>query len=204
MLRSRAGTELLIKGVVRIVDWASYKNAGEGQLSTGNFLYFILRELTSSHPAQYPVFIVVRHKFSPFQSFDFLLQTRQGKSTVETETWINQAYRTRHSGSTGSFNFGLFRNPKTERGDGYNHDAGFKIFRGICERDLGETAPLPDHSQRSAKKMSPQINADRNEVAANFANKHESEAKIMIRVFRVDSRLAFSFISVHQLPSCFG
>jgi hypothetical protein len=47
------------------------------------------------------------------------------------------------------------------RGDGYNHDAGFKIFRGTCERDFDEIAPLLDHSQRSAKKMSPQISAEK-------------------------------------------
>jgi hypothetical protein len=47
------------------------------------------------------------------------------------------------------------------RGDGYNHDAGSKIFRGTRERDFDEIAPLLDHSLRSAKKMSPQISAEK-------------------------------------------
>jgi len=85
MLRSRAGTELLIEGVVRIVDWASYKNAGEGQLSSGNFLYFVLCELTSAHAAEYPLFVVVRHRFSPFKCFRFPSPNTPGKSMVETE-----------------------------------------------------------------------------------------------------------------------
>src|SRR5689334_16774669 len=152
MLRSRAGTELLIEGVVRIVDWASYKNAGEGQLSTGNFLYFVLRELASTHPAEYTVCMVVRHRFSPFSVVDFLPQTHWGNPLVETETWINQAYRTRYSGSTRSSNLGCSEIPK--RNEGWRARLG----RAPC---AGSQSAVSNQQSVLAKKMSPQISADK-------------------------------------------
>ena len=152
MLRSRAGTELLIEGVVRIVDWASYKNAGEGQLSTGNFLYFVLRELASTHAAEYTVCMVVRHRFSPFSVVDFLLQTHW-------EIHLSKPKR-------GSIK-------PTEQGIRVQRDRVIWVAQksqngtrdGAC--DLGGR-PVLDHNQQSAisnqcsaRKMSPQISADK-------------------------------------------
>jgi hypothetical protein len=56
--------ELLIEGVVRIVGCAGYKSGGKRELSPGNLFHFVVCELTSTHPAEYPVFVVVRHSFS--------------------------------------------------------------------------------------------------------------------------------------------
>jgi hypothetical protein len=44
-----------------------------------------LCELTSTHPAEYPVFIVVQHRLSPFQCFRFPSPNTLGRSTVETK-----------------------------------------------------------------------------------------------------------------------
>jgi hypothetical protein len=64
----------LIEGIVRIVGCAGYKSGGKRELSPGNLFRFVVCELTSALPAEYPVIIVVRHNFSFPVFFDFLLQ----------------------------------------------------------------------------------------------------------------------------------
>jgi hypothetical protein len=86
----------LIEGVIRIVGCAGYKSGGEGQLSSGNLRYFVLCELASTHPVEYTVCIIVRHRFSPFSVFDFLLQTPwenpRSKQNMDQERLQNKAF----------------------------------------------------------------------------------------------------------------
>ena len=167
MLRSRAGTELLIEGVVRIVDWAGYKNAGEGQLSTGNFLYFVLCELTSAHAAEYPLFVVVRHRFSPFKCFRFPSPNTPGKSMVETEHGS-----TKTTEQTGPIQHCLtnFRPKQKSPCSLPFQDYYQRPIRGFTA--VAQCLSLP--------KMFPWFGVQKKRAAnfekraANFANKHES------------------------------
>src|SRR5579864_3533909 len=93
MLGSQATTGLLIEGLVRIADWGGYKNAGKGQLCCGNLLNFIWRELASTHPAEYPVFVVVRHRFLLCALISFSkhpgnpLSKKHGSKKTTEQTW---------------------------------------------------------------------------------------------------------------------
>jgi len=109
--------------------------------------------------------------------FDFLLQTPRGNPLSKQKRGSIKPTEQGILVQRDRLVWVVQKSQNGTRGDGYNHDAEFKIFRGTCERDFDEIAPLLDHSQRSAKRCRrrfPQRNADRNEVAANFANKHES------------------------------
>jgi hypothetical protein len=61
--------ELGIKSRVRIAYRASQSVAGmrEPSCASRDLLDFVFCELASTHPAQYPVLVVVRHRLSPFE-----------------------------------------------------------------------------------------------------------------------------------------
>jgi len=107
--------ELLIEGIVRTVGCAGYKSGSKSELSPGNLFRFVVCELASTHPAEYAVFVVVRHSFSFPVFFDFLLQTRW-KSIVETKHGSKKRLQNKVFWFNGTGSILLFRNPKTERG----------------------------------------------------------------------------------------
>jgi len=53
----------LIEAVVGVVDWASHKGGGKREFRRRNLVYFVSAELTSTHPGEYAVIVVVRHRF---------------------------------------------------------------------------------------------------------------------------------------------
>jgi hypothetical protein len=55
---------LLIEGIVGVVDWASHKGGGKREFRGRDLVYFVLGELTSTHPGEYAVVLFVRHDFS--------------------------------------------------------------------------------------------------------------------------------------------
>jgi hypothetical protein len=85
---------LLIEGLVRIVDWSGYKNAGKRELSSGHLFYFVLRELTSTHPAEYPVLIVVVRHRSLLSVFSIFFSKHTGEIHGRNKTWINRSTKT--------------------------------------------------------------------------------------------------------------
>jgi hypothetical protein len=89
---------LLIEGVVRIVGCAGNKSGGKRELSSGNLFHFVVREFTSTVPAEYPVFVVVRHKFL-LCALLISFSTHAGNPLVE-KTWIKKDYRTNMAYST--------------------------------------------------------------------------------------------------------
>jgi hypothetical protein len=144
---------LLIEGIVRTVGCAGYKSGGRRELSPGNLFHFVVCKLTSTHPAEYAVLVLVRHSFSFPVSFDFLLQNT-GNPFVETKHGSKKRLQNKACWFNGAGSIWLFQNPETERGMAQSiplavtHLSPFELIRieFFAEFEIGRTPLLPDHN----------------------------------------------------------